>query len=143
MGRLPKLSSLSVVISCEPFWREHDNPLGAVQHIRWATAILDQVGRDRPGDLRVHFKLSTITNFGCYLSQQDGLAREACKMLEEVLLTFPVSHVQFHPPEPEQRRAGRAEFWSPIITAGFPRLNDRRLLLLPRCKLDSVRSRHN
>ncbi|KAI1784163.1 WD40-repeat-containing domain protein [Ganoderma leucocontextum] len=129
--RFSELSSLTLIVWCIDWWEEPNDPQSAVQYVRSSTRILKHVGRARLRDVRVEFELQPIASLGCSLSE-GGSSLEACTALEESLLTFPASQVQFHGPEfYRRRRAGRPEFWSPTITSAFPKLNERGLLTFP------------
>ena len=91
--------------------------------------ILAHVNRGYLTDVRVEFKADPLANLGTHISTA-GTALEACKQLETALLTFSNAAVLVHDPV-DNRRAGRAKFWSPIIRRAFPRLDGRGLLTTP------------
>ena len=146
MHWLSKLSSIALVIPGNKAgmdaWEDASSSPSVMQHVRWATTILNYVQRARPPKgVQVRFSLWTFALVGCPLSY-GGPALETCQALEAALLAFPPKvsrNVQFDwgPEDPEnlpRRRAGRPEFWSPAIRSAFPNLNQRGLLALPRSR---------
>ena len=123
IDELSMLSSITLVLLFDRYpWLPHDNPKTIIQHIQWATKILEYLrGRKHLRDVRVQLELWTISTLGCSLSY-GGPSLEACMALEELLLTFPASDVQF---QYNGRRAGRVEFWSPVIKSAFPKLDEQ------------------
>ena len=96
--------------------------------IHFATTILEHVNRDRLMNVRVEFKADLLAKLGARISEASA-SLEACKQLDEALLTFPNAAVLVRDPI-YNWRAGRAKFWSPIIRRAFPRLDERGLLTL-------------
>ena len=136
MSRLSKLASLELVLSFPHISSaNHDNPSNGVQQIRWATKLLELAGGVlKIGHAEVQINSATIACLGCSLSRGSS-PLDACHALEAALLTFPACELQFGWPEPNQRRAGAPEFWSPIIASAFPRLNEQELLpKFPSCE---------
>lgn len=93
-----------------------------------ATRILKSVGRTRLSKVQVESAMFSIAELGIVLSGPDA-PLEACKSLEETLLTFPASPILIREPI-LTRRAGRAAFWSPLIKHAFSKLNDQGRLRL-------------
>ena len=118
------LSSLVLVISSSH--TSMNNQLALPIH--FATKILAHVNKDYLMDVRVEFKADPLAILGTHISGA-GASLEACKQLDEALLTFPKSAVLVHDPV-HNRRTGRAKFWSPIIRRAFPRMDERGLLIL-------------
>ena len=116
-----RLSSLTLEI--QPVTNTLDDFSGL---LRTTTKILESVGRACLTDVRVEFKVDPIARFGHWLSGPEALL-EACKALEDALLSFPNSCILVHD-SVDHRRAGRAGFWSPIIQNAFPKLTERGLL---------------
>ena len=140
MSQLSHLSSLTLCIpsygnSYIP-WEHTDNDPGIAHDMRLATRILKCVRRDRLREVGVDVKIETMAALGCCLSCGDR-SSEACKALEDVLLTFPSCRIVLHDTI-RNRRAGRAQFWSKTINGAFPRLNERGLFsFTPRGKQSS------
>ena len=128
LTQLPPLSSLVLVISLHRNVVDTGGP-SAMMTIRFATMILKHVNRDHLTDVRVEFKADTLAVLGALLSKAGALL-DACKQLDEALLTFPKAPVLVCDPM-YNWRAGRAKFWSPIIRRAFPRLDERGLLTTP------------
>ena len=122
--QLPPLSSLVLVIS-DPLTDMKDE---FAHLIRFAITILEHIKRDHLTDVRVEFTADPLANLGACISGASP-SLEACKRLDEALLTFPNVAVLVHDPM-HKRRAGRAKLWSPIIRRAFPRLDERGLLTL-------------
>ncbi|KAI1785959.1 quinon protein alcohol dehydrogenase-like superfamily [Ganoderma leucocontextum] len=131
MGGLSQLLSLTVVISCPDYilWGYDDVGWDLSQDIRRVTSILERVSRPRLCDARAEFVLDRIAGLVSSLSRDDVLL-EACKSLEEALLTFHRCRIVFQE-STFRRAAGRAEFWTPIIRRAFPRLDKRGFLTVP------------
>ena len=125
LQQLPPLSSLVLVIS-GPLTDMNDE---FAHLIRFAIMILGHINRDHLTDVRVEFTADPLANLGACISGS-GTSLEACKRLDEALLTFPNAAVLVHDPM-HRRRAGRTKLWSPIIHRAFPRLDDRGLLTTP------------
>ena len=127
LTQLPPLSSLVLVISLrERLIMVNDDQLSTTTHL--ATTILEHVNRDRLMHVRVEFKADPLANLRVPISEANT-SLDACKQLETALLTFSNAAVLVHDPV-DNRRVGRAKFWSPIIRRAFPRLDDRGLLTL-------------
>ena len=129
---LSMLSSitLGILFTGHP-WLSHDDTENIIEYIRWGTKILERFrGRKHLRDARVQFELSSISVAGYPLSR-GGSSLEACAALEELLLTFPASNVQF---QYSQHRAGRREFWYPVVKSAFPQLNAQGRLILPKSR---------
>ena len=141
LTQLPLLSSLVLVIVLGGQFRDIDDPLASTIH--FATTILQHVNRDHLMDIRVEFKASPLAVLGAPLSEASA-SLDACKQLEIALLSCHNGAVLVYEPM-QNRRMGRAKFWSPIIRRAFPRLDDRGLLTLKfrPCEWKSVsRCRH-
>ena len=142
LTQLLLLSSLVLVIDLlEGLTMVDDDNLSTTIH--FATTILEHVNRDHLMDIRVEFKASPLAVLGAPLSEASA-SLDACKQLETALLTCHNGAVLVHEPM-QNRRTGRAKFWSPIIRRAFPRLDDRGLLTLKfrPCEWKSVsRCRH-
>ena len=100
--------------------------LGVLQDIRGLTKVLEHVDRTHLAYVQVDFVSDSIAGLGCPLASEDIAP---CKALEDILLTFPRCRVLLQD-SILIRRAGRADFWSPIIKHAFPRLNEGGLLTL-------------
>ena len=129
MSQLSHLSSLRLGIlaygSYCISWEHTDNDLSITHDMRLATKILKYVRREHLRDVCVDFELEAVAVLGCYLSCGDRSA-EACKALEDTLLTFSSCRIVLGDLV-KTRRAGRAQFWSKTINGGFPRLKERGL----------------
>ena len=124
LTQLPPLSSLVLVIPGSlPDMSDEFAHL-----IRFAITILEHIKRDHLTDVRVEFTADPLANLGACISGA-GASLEACKRLDEALLTFPNAVVLVHDPM-HRRRAGRTKLWSPIIRGAFSGLNDQGLLIL-------------
>ena len=137
---LTGLSSLSLVVVMES--PDMDDLPGALLS---ATAILECVETARLKDVRVAFEVDPIASMGAPLSGASAPSLEACKQFETILLSFSNSSVVVRDPV-YRRRAGRTDFWSPIIRRAFPRLDARGLLALEfthPCKPNSVHFHHH
>lgn len=107
--------------------------------IRFATKIFKQLKRGRLRDVRVVLEPDPVAALGCCLSSGNPSSVEACKALDEELLTFPSCGVDVFDAK-EVRRSGRAEFWSPAINGAFSKLNEQGLFTFTHSKV-SFRSR--
>ena len=131
--RFSRLSSVMLII---PYYgnaqREHNNPYQDLFHsIRCATMILKRIETAYLSDVRVEFKLHTgnLAGFGACLSHRNMTFILAVQALESALLTFPRGRILFRGPA-GNRRAGRAELWSPTFQRAFPKLSERGSLVL-------------
>ena len=76
-------------------------------------------------------KIETMAALGCCISCGDR-SLEACKALEDALLTFPSCRIALRNTIVD-RRAGRAQFWSKTINGAFPKLKERGLFTFVPC----------
>ncbi|KAI1783249.1 WD40 repeat-like protein [Ganoderma leucocontextum] len=127
MSGLSQLSSLTVVIPSMAISWEDEGDL--LRHICLAARIVESVKSVCAQDVRVEFKLDPIASLGCCLSS-GGRSLEACKALEEALLTFFRPRILFHDAV-TVRRTGRWDFWSATMKRAFPRLSERGFLSFP------------
>ena len=138
MHQLSQLSSLTLVIlcHCRHLLERFEPQASLALRTRWAMTVLESVRRTqlKLKDVWVQFKFETLADLGCALLSGGGPASEACRALETSLLAFPQAawSPQFCWDRNSLRRAGRSEFWFPIIASAFPQLNARGLLALPR-----------
>ncbi|KAI1782618.1 WD40-repeat-containing domain protein [Ganoderma leucocontextum] len=132
MSRLSQLSSLTVVIPSMAISWEDEGDL--LRHICLAARIVESVKSVCAQDVRVEFKLDPIASLGCCLSS-GGRSLEACKALEEALLTFLCPRILFHDAV-TVRRTGRWDFWSATMKRAFQRLSERGFLSFPDPKSD-------
>ena len=132
IGVLSTLSSITLrILLTKNHWLSHDDTESIIEYIRCGTKILERFrGRKNLRDARVQFELPSISALGCPLSR-GGSSLEACAALEELLLAFPASNVQF---QYSQHRAGRREFWYPVVKSAFPQLNAQGRLILPKSR---------
>ena len=140
MDQLPKLSSLTLAILPCPFTSKafnHHPGSGQNQPIRRAASIFKHVvtRRVRLRTVCMPFKPRIIGTLGVGLPC-GGPSLEACVALEKALLSVPDMDVQFDWTQLDRCRAGRAEFWSPIVKAAFPRLYVQWSRTLPQSKFD-------
>ncbi|PIL23193.1 hypothetical protein GSI_14502 [Ganoderma sinense ZZ0214-1] len=140
LSRLSHLSTLTYVILCGS-WEYGDghqitlqntsngeqNLLQGLHHV---TTTLDHVSRRRVREAQVLFETDDIDGIARCIFW-NGAPLEACKELEQVLLTFPRCCVLFRATKTEHR-GRRAEFWHRIVGCAFPRMKERGLLVFPR-----------
>ena len=86
----------------------------------------------------VHFDLQTMSTIGCPVSR-GGSSLEACTALEELLLPFPNSNIQFQRGHDQDRRV---EFWSPVVKSAFPRLDEQGRLTFLQSKSNLIHLCH-
>ena len=77
--------------------------------------------------MRLVFASATVASLGTHLSS-GGALLEACKALEETLLTFPLSDIILHVNSFDGGRVGRTGFWSSAIEHAFPIVHERGLM---------------
>ena len=108
--------------------------------IRYTRRILQHVERSQLSDVHIELELSTFASLGCWLSKESSSTLEACKGLEDVLLSFGTpGHIFFRRPS-SYHRAGRAQFWCPTFKRTFPRLSEQGLVVVTRGKSGSFPS---
>ena len=133
MMQFPRFLSVMLII---PYYGnaqgDHDDPNQDLVHsIRCATMILERIETVNMSDVQVEFKLHTgsLAVIGARLSHRSATFILECRALESALLAFPHGRVLLRSPA-GNRRAGRAEFWSPTFQRAFPNLSERGSLVL-------------
>lgn len=129
MSRLSQLESLTVSIPCRRLPPEEPTgDYGLTQDIRCAIRIFKHVSRKYLRDVRMEFELDPLASLGTRLYWGGAPTLEACRALQEAVLTFPLHRIILRHNPIHAGRAGRAEFWSPTIKHAFQIVAERGLL---------------
>ena len=122
MGSLSGLSSLTLVIRLpEKIEYSHERNIGSF--IQYAHIILNSAHPSLLTNVEVEIKSGPISILGSCFSR-NGASLEASKVLKKTLFAFPVGRILLHHAV-RVHRAGRPEFWSPVIRRVLPTLNER------------------